>query len=180
MAPPSAVVAPSELGRRLVEVSACVDAERPPGAKAGTYVGALLVTAPTARGVQTTSIPVSVTVRDDRKWLAMTFALIGLLCGLVIRSWADLQQAPGKAGATRTSAYVYSLRFLVMVVGGLLGGIGAYSELYGDQATTDLTTSTLLTLAIAAFTATLAAKSLADLVPPTTGERAAGVAGKPD
>lgn len=107
----------------------------------------------------------------------MLAAFFGVLAGSVIRAAADLRQAPGRPAAEAPDpwVYVFSLRFLVMIALGLLGGATVYERLYANEPAADLELfSTLLPLAGAAFAATLAAKSLADFTPPTEKERKAG------
>lgn len=175
-------VGPIGVDPRQVRLTVCIDPALPNELSAGTYTGAVLINAPTVAGVRPASLPVTVTVQDDRKIIAMLACLVGVIAGAVIRSMADIQQAPGKPDGSppERMAYFYSLRFLVMIALGLLGGATAYSGLFANESDASVDVfSILLPLAAASFTATLAAKSLADLTQPSQQERTAGVAGAP-
>jgi len=174
--------------RSAVRLSLCVD-PAPPGRDRldpGTYTGVVAVGPPSARPQQLAAVPVTVTIADGRKLIGMLAVLIGVIAGIVVRASADLAQAPGAhdddelGEPERVRLYFFSLRFLVMLAGGLLAGVLVYGPLYGDDpaATADLI-DTLIPLAAAAFTATLAAKSIADLRSPTGDERASGLSGPP-
>ena len=185
---------------KAVRLSVCIDpvAENGDRLEAGTYSGAVAFGLHTARPQVLGSVPVELTVRDDHKLVVMAAILIGVIAGIVVRASGDIAQATGKpAGQDDATTiktitvdeslvppapqdYFFSLRFLVMLAGGLVGGLLVYGPLYADKpdATIDLFDS-LIPLTAAAFTATLAAKSLADLRSPTLDERKKGIAGKP-
>ncbi len=201
------------LVKNAVRLYLCVDPQ-PEGndrLKPGTYTGSVLFGARTDRAPHLAPVPVTVTVRDSRNWLALIAVLVGVSVGIVIRAAADISAAPGKqpdddengaqqdppagdpnrhdpgAGEKEVTNvppnpydYVFSLRFLAMLVGGLAGGLFVYGPLFADDpsASVDLFDS-LIPLTVAAFTATLAAKSIADLPPPSLDERKKGLAGKP-
>lgn len=178
-------VRPVSIAKRAVSFRLCIDPtpEAHPEIGDGTYTGTVKVGRPAMKPDQVASVPITVTISDGRRIIAMLAVLIGVIVGLVVRATGDLTQAPGTTAgsAPMTVEYVYSLRFLVTLAGGLLAGALVYGPVFADKAdgTIGLFDS-LLPLAAAAFTATLAAKSLADLRSPTQGERVAGVAGHPE
>jgi hypothetical protein len=170
-----ATVKPSSVGHRFVTVRACVDPDKPEELDRGQYAGALVVQSPQASGVKRSSIALAVSVHDNHPGIALFAVLIGVMAGLVIRSAGDLRKIGEDVHRDHVKAYVYSLSFLVMVAGGLLGGATAYLTIYANDfnATTD--TGSLIAMAGAAFTATIAAKTLTDLGSPTPREQTLGI-----
>lgn len=183
--------------KRTVRLGLCVDPAPEDDSRlaAGNYAGTVVFGKETAQPKRLAALPVTVTVRDDRNWLAMVAVLVGVFVGILVRAAADISAAPGKPADDEEGddgkkggahvppdpyTYLFSARFLAMLVGGLAGGMFVYGPLFADSpsATVDLFDS-LIPLTLAAFTATLAAKSIADLPPPTLGEREKGLAGKP-
>jgi hypothetical protein len=170
----TAMVTPSGVSPRFVTVSACIDPDRGEDLDRGQYVGALLVDAPARSGVGRSSVALSVSVHDNHAGLALLAVLIGVLAGLVIRSAGDMRKMGGQTDRERVRTYIYSLSFLVMVTGGLLGGAGAYLTIYANDANATTDTGSLIALAGAAFTATIAAKTLTDIGTPSEKEIQAG------
>ena len=180
--------------RAGIRLSVCIDPEPvgEPRIDPGTYTGAVAMGTRAESAQALTSIPVTVSIADDRDLIAMAAVLIGVIAGLIVRAAGDMSQATGRRLEGHDPDekvpllppdprdYLFSLRFLVMLAGGLIGGILVYGPLFADapDATVDLFDS-LVPLGAAAFTATLAAKSLADLKGPTLTERAQGLSGKP-
>jgi hypothetical protein len=180
--------------RAGIRLSVCIDPEPPgePRINPGTYTGAVAIGTRAERAQALTPVPVTVSVADDRDLIALAAVFIGVIAGIIVRAAGDLSQATGRALDDQPADekapilppdpkdYFFSLRFLVMVAGGLIGGLLVYGPLFADDpdATVDVFES-LIPLAAAAFTATLAAKSIADLKGPTLRERAQGLSGKP-
>jgi hypothetical protein len=148
----------------------------------GSYTGTVAIGASATRTQNLAPVPITITIADDRKIIAMIAILVGIVAGIVVRASGDLAQAPGTSADQPPSAkdYFLSLRFLVMIAGGLLAGVLVYGPLYADDPSADLgSVGLLIPLAAASFTATLAAKSIADLRSPTKAERQQGLSGRP-
>jgi hypothetical protein len=144
----------------------------------GTYEGTVFIGRPSADIGSLATMDVAVIASSTDDWLAMAAVLLGVLVGLAVRIATDLPRTRGEKpdDSASVSAYVLNFRFLFMFAGGLIAGILVYGPLFADKAaaTTDLVDA-LVPLAVAAFTATIAAKSLADLPPLSDEEIEAGL-----
>ena len=158
-----ATVSPSSVGHRFVTVRVCVDPDNPHELGRGQYAGSLVVQGPQGSRVRPSSIAIAVSVHDNHHGLALFAVLIGVFAGLVIRSIGDLRKMTGPTTRERVKTYVYSLAFLVMVVAGLLAGVAAYLTIFANDFNATTETDALIALAGAAFTESIAAKTLTDI-----------------
>lgn len=157
----------------LVNVRVCYDpgAVHKPGA--GRYVGVLLVSAP---GAKAAPLTVEFTFRDDQ-WLGAVVALIaGILAGVAVQAIAAFQQAPKGTRPKSIWPYLISFRTLLSVAAGVVAAIATYGKVVEGDPTWNSAGPTLLVLAGATFSATLAAKTAIDLKGPTDKEKTKGLA----
>lgn len=157
----------------LVNVHVCYD----PGAvnqpNAGRYAGVLLVTAPGARA---TPLAVEFTFRDDQ-WLGAVMALlIGILAGVAVQAIATYQQAPKLTRPKKVWPYLLNFRTLLSLAAGVVAAVATYGKVVEGDPTWNSAGPTLLVLAGATFSATLAAKTAIDLKAPTEKEKGGGLA----
>ncbi len=155
------------------KVRVCYD----PGAKRepapGRYVGTLTVISPEAKPV---ALGVEFTFRD-RSWVGAAFALLlGILAGIAVQAIASYQQAPKETRPRTVRPYVVNFRTLLSIGAGVVTAIATYGRVVEADPTWNSTGPTLLALAGATFSATLAAKTAVDLKGPTEKERDKGLA----
>ncbi len=156
----------------LVNVHVCYD----PGAvnqpNAGRYAGVLLVSAPGARAAP---LSVEFTFRDDQ-WLGAVMALlVGILAGVAVQAIATFQQAPKRTRPKKVWPYLFNFRTLLSAAAGAVTAIATYGKVVEGDPTWNSAGPTLLVLAGATFSATLAAKTAIDLKGPTDKEKGGGL-----
>jgi hypothetical protein len=164
---------PNRADARLVNVRVCYDAGGPREPDAGRYQGTLLVS---AAGLQPSPLSLAITVRDDAWWKPILALIFGLLVGIVARAIGDLQQAPTTIGKSFWQ-YLFRLRILVALGFGVAAGIGAYIRLVEGNETFDGSFSAVWPLVGATFGATVAGKTITDILKsPSDEDRDKGLA----
>src|SRR5206468_10938320 len=99
-----------------------------------------------------------------------------LVGGAIARAAGDLQQRPGRTTRSLLWAYVWNWRFVLMIGAGAAAGVVAYIKLFESNPTFDGSMGALWPLAGATFTATVTAKTVADLRKPSEKDVEEGLA----
>jgi hypothetical protein len=141
---------------RLVTVAICVNPQLPREMRGGTYTGAALV----GTGSRVTPITLEATVRDDRWHYVALAALIGMVCGLFVKLFADSASPGLRRNAT-------SPRLLVAIGAGIVTAVYSFLTIYADDPTFVADFGDLWRVTAEVFAGTLAAKAITDLARPS-------------
>lgn len=160
-----AVVRPNAASSRHADVIVCLDPLVPAEMLPGTYAGTVLVSA--RRATAPVPIGLTITARDDRWWLAVLAALLGLVAGTFVRIGADKRWGP----VVVDLEYVRNFRFWVMIGGGVAAAVYSYLTIYANDPVFDASAGNLWRITLETFAGTLASKAATDLIPPTEKER---------
>jgi hypothetical protein len=140
---------------RVVTLAISVDPDAPEEMRAGTYTGTALV----GVGDRMTPVTLQATVQDDRLWLVIAFAAVGVIGGLFVRLFADKQSLIHINALHEVS----NPRIVVTVVAGMIVGFYSIRTIYLDDPTFYAGAGDLWRVTAETFAGTLAAKTLSDL-----------------
>jgi hypothetical protein len=162
-------------GKRHLLVGVCLDPKQKTLVDPGSYTGVLRVEGPLVSDV---NVPIAVTLRDDRWWLVIAWAVAGALAGVLVKLVTDtikLQtppvgtkpdqvvqiSSPGSLELLRSNAS--QLAFVLSVAVGLVVAIGAFFTIYLNNESFGTSSNDWFKLTASCFGATVSGMTITDL-----------------
>jgi hypothetical protein len=138
----------------MLTITLCLDPSHPEAAPPGQYAGTMLITGPRITPAQ---IPVTLTLKSSRVGLVWVLGAVGLALGLFVKWLAD------KLNPRESNPDHPRLRFLGMLVVGIVLTIGVVDRLYYEPTTFADMFANYWPIVLGAATATAGGTTLVDL-----------------
>lgn len=151
----------------------CLDPQRPENVRPGHYFGRIRLSG----SVEPATIPLEVLVRDPA-WVAIAWAVAGLIVGLALKTAGDLTQAsPDRLGRGSLIQHVRRPAFALAVLVGAVGVLVTYDQLY-DASPVWGQTADHVKIFAAGVTLQVTGMTVVDLLRPLAGAVRAGNGGQ--